>query len=200
MPTKNLKQKKEIYYVTGNEGKFEEVKNFIQRHQPSICLKQCDIDLIEQQTTDQKSIAMSKAKQGWEKIGKPLLVDDSGIYFEKYKNFPGTMTKFLFEGIGFDGILKLVEGNNRACFLLHMVYVDGPNSFKIFEGRCDGQVITPPDLLAHPRLPYDDIFLPDGSDKTCSQMRGTEEMDEYAYRLRAMKKFLDWWGSKTALK
>ncbi|MFH0898240.1 MAG: non-canonical purine NTP pyrophosphatase [bacterium] len=185
----------EIFYVTGNQGKFEEVNFFISRHSDDIVLKQYHVDLIEEQSLDQKAIALSKAMQAWHLIKKPLLIDDSGIYFERYNKFPGTLTKFVYYGIGFEGILRLVHDDPRAYFFLYLIYVDGPNSYQIFEGKCEGKIVSPAEVFtAHPQFPYDEIFVPDGSrGRTYAQMRGTQDMDTFAYRLRAAKKFLEWY-------
>lgn len=182
----------ELYYVTGNAGKFEEVKNFIDRANLNINLKQIDIDLPEMQTLDQKAIALDKAKQAWQLVQKPLLVDDAGIYFEAYHRFPGSLTKFVYQGIGFKGIFKLLEEDHRAYFLIYLVYIDGPDSYKIFEVRCDGKIVEPGELSAHPSLPFDDIFVPVGIDKTYAQLRRTPEIDLYNYRIHAMQQFVSW--------
>jgi len=185
----------EIYYVTGNTGKFEEVADFISRNNVDIVLKQVDVHTEEKQTLDQLGIAVDKAKHAWNILKKPLLVDDAGIYFEKYHRFPGTLTKFVYYGIGFEGIMKLVEDDHRAMFLLYLVYIDGSDSYEVFEGKCEGKIVPLPSVLqAHPELPYDDIFMPSGSEKTYVQMRGTKEMDGYAYRLKALRQFLAWYG------
>ena len=180
---------KRIWYATTNYGKFEEVKRYIKQHEPSIEIKQLATELHEIQSMDQKAIAVNKAEQAWNIVKEPVLVDDSGIYFEQYNNFPGTLTKFVYHGIGYEGLLKLVKENNRAFFRLYMVYKD-QHKTEIFEGLCHGQIIRPKKFEAHPKLPYDAIFLPDESDKTYAELRGTPDEHKFAYRLRALKKFL----------
>jgi XTP/dITP diphosphohydrolase len=180
---------KRVWYATTNHGKFEEVKRYIEEHAPSIELAQLAEELPEVQSMDQRAIALDKAAQAWNLVKEPVLVDDAGIYFEAYNEFPGTLTKFVYYGIGYEGLLKLVEQNNRAFFRLFMVYMDKDNK-EVFEGRCDGKIIRPEKFDAHPKLPYDAIFLPDGTDKTYAELRGTPEEHEFAYRLRALKKFL----------
>lgn len=189
LKTTNIK--KEIYYATSNPGKFDEVKRFIEEHAPSIELKQFNEDLVEKQTSDAKSIAISKSKQAWEKLKKPILVDDSGIYFNQYHNFPGTMTRYVYEGIGYEGIFSLLTKDPSAYFLLYMVFID-ENNLEIFQGKCEGKIIKPKNFDAPPGLPYDAIFLPDGSKLTYSQLRNTPDEKKYAYRLKAVMKFLEW--------
>lgn len=188
--------KKIIYYVTGNQGKFEQVKGYIEKYNPNILLKQFKAEIPEIQTLDQKSIALDKAQKAWILLKKPLIIDDSAIYFEKYNKFPGTLTRYVFEGIGFDGILKLIDAGDKATFLLYLVYVGGPKSFKIFEGKCAGKLIKPKKFSGHKELPYSCLFIPSGSKKTYVQLHGTKEGNKYLYRLKALQKFLKWVEAK----
>ena len=185
--------KKEIYYVTTNSGKFEEVESYIKKHEPTIELKKFEAEIPEIQTLDQKTIAVDKALSAWEILQKPLLVDDAAIYFEKYNKFPGTLSKFVSQGIGHEGIKKLFEDGDKAYFLLYMTYIDGPDSFKIFEGKCEGTLKKPKEFYGNPNLPYDCVFMPKGIDKTYAQLRNTPEANKYLYRLRALQSFLNWY-------
>jgi len=182
-----------IYYATTNAGKFDEVKRYLSEHEPAIDLQQLDQDLPEIQSVDQKAIAVDKAEQAWKSLGKPVLVDDSGIYFDHYDNFPGTLSKFIFYGIGFEGLLKLTEDDNRATKRLYMVYKNSDQGHYVFEGICKGLIVRPKNFDSHPKLPYDAIFMPVGSDKTMALMRGTEEEKKYSYRLQALRKFLEFY-------
>jgi len=189
--------KKTIYYATTNAGKFDELKRYIKSNEPSIELKQFDKDLPEIQTIDQKAIALDKAQQAWNHLHQPVLIDDSGIYFDHYNNFPGTLTKFIYHGIGFEGLLKLTEDDNRATKRLYMVFKDSDEEQHIFEGICPGTIVRPESFDSHPSLPYDAIFKPNGADKTMALMRGTDEEKKYSYRLQALRKFLDWYKTHT---
>lgn len=182
----------EIYYATGNAGKFEEVKIYIQQYAPHISVKQFDVDIEEIQSLDQKAIAIDKAKKAFALLNKPVLVDDGGIFFDAYPLFPGTMSKFIFQAIGFEGLFKLTEENNKAAFILNLVYTDG-NIIETFEGRCDGTIVKPAHVDTHPQLPFTAIFKPHGCDKTFAELRGTPEFVNYSFRQRALKQFLAWY-------
>lgn len=182
----------EITYVTGNSGKFEEVKRFFVRHMPALKLCHKNLPITEIQSDVQLDIALDKARQAWQQLKKPVLVEDAGIYFDQYENFPGALTKFVYLGIGIEGLLKLVKEGDKATFLLHLIYLEDPDTYQIFKGECVGSIVIPKNLSAHPELPYDDIFKPNGSDKTYAELRGTDEFERYAYRVDALKKFLRW--------
>lgn len=196
-----MSESKKILYATGNVGKFEEVALDITTREPQIELIQFAADIPEKQTLDLRAIAIDKAKTAWKFAQEqypntPILVDDAGIYFEKYNQFPGTLTKYIWHGLGFEGIKKLFEEGDQAKFLLYMIYITGPDSYEIFEGTCEGTLVKPTQFTAHPSLPYDAIFKPNGSDKTYEHLRNTPEAEHYLYRLRALQKFLAWYKDK----
>jgi non-canonical purine NTP pyrophosphatase (RdgB/HAM1 family) len=188
---------KKLYYVTSNSGKFQEVSTYLSEHCPHIELEQLDFDIEEIQTDDQMKIAIDKAKKAWNFAKKPLLIDDAAIYFNRYTKFPGTMSKFVSLGMGFEGIKRIFDEGDKAYLLLYMVYIDGPESYKVFEGRCDGYLTKPKTFDAHPNLPYDAYFVPDNEKLTYAQIRNTPLAAKYLYRLQALKKFLEWYQPTT---
>lgn len=184
---------KTLHVVTGNGGKFEEISAFCTANLPAINVVQSPFSLVEMQSNDLQEIAVDKARQAWGILQKPLIVEDAGFFFEKYSNFPGALTKFVYQGIGFEGLLKLVAPGDRMSSAVYLVYVDGPEKFKIFVGECRGMVVLPDMQLFHHELPYANLFLPDGSGKTDAQLRGTPEFEKYSSRLKALRQFIDWY-------
>jgi non-canonical purine NTP pyrophosphatase (RdgB/HAM1 family) len=182
-----------LYYATGNSDKFETVARFIEKNFPHIVLKPCVQDFVEIQSYDQKSVALDKARQAWNFLQEPVLVDDSGVYFEKYNKFPGVLTKYIYQGIGLEGLLKLVEPGDCATFRLHLVYWYGPEQYEIFEGFCAGKITNQKEFIGTLQFPYDTLFIPDGTDKTYAELRQLNEHDAYDYRIQALKSFLYWY-------
>ena len=186
-----------LHYVTTNPGKFAEVSEYLKLHAPHIALVQAALDIPEIQTFDQMAIAVDKAKKAWEIIREPLVIDDSAIYFEKYHEFPGTLSKFVSLGIGFEGIKRLIDSGDRAFFLLYVVYIDGPDSIHAFEGKCDGVLRQPDHWYGDPNLPYDVFFIPDGASVSYADMRhDLKRYGSFFYRLRGFEKFLSWYKNK----
>ena len=93
-----------IYFVSGNKGKLIEIQKFNENF--GIDLAQAELDLLEPQATSLTYISKFKAVHAWKKLKKPLFVDDGGIFFEKYNNFPGTMSKYVAHGLGSEGIIN----------------------------------------------------------------------------------------------
>lgn len=181
-----------IYYVTNNAGKFEEIRDFFDKNAPDFHIEQYAIDVDEIQSLDQKQVVMDKVKKAYTVVQQPLLLDDGGLFFAAYHQFPGTLSKFVFQGLGFKGLFKLVEDDNRASFILQLAYTDGVQT-KLFEGVCHGTIVEPKDLSSHPKLPFTAIFKPEGSNKTLAQLRYTDDFFHFSFRQQALKKFIDWY-------
>jgi non-canonical purine NTP pyrophosphatase (RdgB/HAM1 family) len=189
------KLNKKIYYVTNNAGKFEEVRDFFDKTAPSFHVEQYAIDIDEIQSLDQKIVVADKVKKAFNLVKQPLLLDDGGLFFAAYNQFPGTLSKFVFQGLGFKGLFKLVEEDNRASFILQLAYTDGLHT-QLFEGVCHGTIVVPEDLSSHPKLPFTAIFKPEGSDKTLAQLRYTDDFFHFSFRQQALKKFIDWYQTQ----
>ncbi len=186
-----------IWYVTGNTLKFQEVANCFAEHNAPLILEQTDLDTDEPQTLDMLKITVTKARAAWNQLQAPALVDDSGIYFEKYHNFPGVMTKFLYQAIGIEGLTKLVDAGDKAEFRIIMAYVWGPNDdqIKFFTASCPGTIVMPdPSRSIDNHYPYDVIFKPNGSELTYDQLRSQPSgRTQFSYRIQAAQKFLQWY-------
>lgn len=188
---------KKIFFVTTNAAKFEEVKRWTQELDPSIILEQAAIELPEYQDSDIYKVAIGKANAAWDLFKKPVLIDDGGIYFEQYNNFPGTFAKFVYQGIGLEGIWKLIENDTRTMFLSCLVYKDTADSYHLFEGTCNGHIIKPTgDILKAVSLPYTQIFVPNGATKTLAQIKGSDEDKIYNHRYKSTAQFVQWIKSK----
>lgn len=184
---------KRITFVTSNTGKFEEVKRWIGELDATIILEQAALDLPEYQSLDIYEVARGKAHEAWRTLQKPVLIDDGGIYFDRYYKFPGTLAKYVYQGIGLEGIWKLAKHDPRTHFLSCLVYKDTPDTEHIFEGACTGNLIKPDsNQVRVAALPYTQIFIPEGSTKTLAELYGTDEDKQYNHRYKAVVQFLSW--------
>lgn len=186
------KQNRCITFVTGNEDKFQEVKKYLNELDSSIVLERVALDLPEYQGLDIKKIALAKAQEAWRLLQKPVLIDDGGIYLERYNNFPGPLIKYVLQGIGLEGFWLLAKDDPRAYFLSCLIYYYEPDKYELFEGTCYGTIIKPCGAVSREQMPFSDIFIPQGTTKTLTQMRGTEEECSYHHRYKALKQFVQW--------
>jgi len=185
--------RKRIKFVTTNNGKFEEAVRWLHELDPSLVLEQAALDIPEIQSLDATAIGIHKAQSAWRVLQEPLLIDDGGIYLTRFNNFPGPLSKYVYEGLGLEGFWLLAQQDPRCYFLNVFIYKDTTDTHKIFEGRCAGTVQNPVHAdLGHAQLPFTKLLIPDGSTKSLAQMRGTEEEKKYHHRYHALKNFVAW--------
>ena len=163
-----------LVFVTSNEHKFEEVSAVLKEFDIDVVRR--ELDFVEFSNQSLREIALSKARQAFEKFRTPLVVEDTGLYFGAYKNFPGTEPKRAFEALGFEGLLKLLEGKKRnACFKTVFCYIAGSDSHHFFEAEWHGTIakkVTRPNARG---LPYNKIFIPKGLKKTAIELPQKEK-------------------------
>lgn len=184
-----------LSFVTTNNGKFQDVSRFLAQLAPSVQLEQVAVDAVEIQSLDIHEVIKEKARVIWQELQRPFLVDDGGVYMLRYNNFPGALSKHVFQGIGLEGIWLLAKEDSRVSFQCVMAYCIGPHEIQFFEGRCEGKLVAPSSVPHHPQLPYTAIFVPDGCTKTMAEIRGTEQERDLHHRykaLRTMVKGLGW--------
>lgn len=184
-----------ISFVTSNRSKFTEVCQFLQESGFNVPMHQVAIDLFEIQTRDQRSIALHKAQEAWKVLEKPLLIDDSGIYLEKYGAFPGTLTKYVFQGIGYRGLFRLVDSGDKAVFITNLIFVDQDGNPHLFEGKQEGEVVKPERLEINNDFPFDQIFIPYGSRLSYAELalQDSASYSKLSYRQQALAKFVEWY-------
>lgn len=173
----------DICFVTANAGKLEEAKLFFGKFN----IKSQKLDLQESQSFSQEEIVLAKARQAYEILGCPVVVDDTGIYFEDFNSFPGTFTKYVFKALGHNGIIKLLEGTSRKAFFRTLLcYTDG-NKTKIFEGVLHGTISSTVSSKINPSLPLNSIFIPEGSNRPLSEL-SEKEAQKFSHRAKALER------------
>jgi non-canonical purine NTP pyrophosphatase (RdgB/HAM1 family) len=170
-----------IYFITGNAGKFREAKAIM----PEI--EQIDLDLPEIQELDPKSIIEAKLKEASRQMpGKQFFCEDVSLCFENMNGFPGPLIKWMLKSLGNEGIAKTVAGTKaKAC--AYIGYTDGKD-IRFFKGELGGKIVSP----KGESFGWDPIFQPDGYDKTLGELP-QEKKNEISMRkhaLEALKVFL----------
>lgn len=181
-----------IIIATTNLSKYEEISAVLKTF--CVTSEMAPVECDEHGETLEE-IAEAKARQAYAKIKKPLITEDTGIFFSAYKNFPGTRAKRVFLDIGFDGILKKLYGKRReAAFRTAICYTDGVRE-KIFTGELKGRIAGAPAGSASENVPYEKIFIPTGGGAPLSFMsRG--EKNAISHRAQAARKFAEWFRSE----
>lgn len=178
---------RKIVFVTGNAGKFREVKAMLEAR--GIEAIQNTDGYPELQEDDLEPIASYGAKWAAEKLKMPVMVDDSGIFIKALNGFPGPYSAFVEDNLGNSRVLKLMKGetDRRAVFKSVIGYCEPGEEPVVFTGEVEG-------LIAYEErgtggFGYDPIFEYNG--RTFGEI-GDEEKNKVSHRRRALEKFLEW--------
>jgi XTP/dITP diphosphohydrolase len=131
--------------------------------------------------------------------GRPVLVEDAGLYVESLRGFPGPYSSHAFKTIGVAGILVLLRatpvgrGGRSARFVSSVSYCEPRSEPLLFEGTVRGVIARGP--WGRNGFGFDPIFVPEGGAKTFGEL-SLEEKCEVSHRAVAMRKFADWYVSR----
>ncbi len=155
---------KKITFVTGNWAKLASAKQALEPLGYEV--DNIKMDTPEIQADDVTEVAMYSAKWAANKLNKPVLKNDSGLFVKNLKGFPGVYTHYVQDTIGEDGLLKLMEGitDREAYFKEALAYCEPGGEPVVFEGITKG-TIDYKKTGTH-GWSWDFIFIPEGEDKT----------------------------------
>ncbi|EET90528.1 MAG: XTP/dITP diphosphatase [Candidatus Micrarchaeales archaeon] len=178
----------QILFLSSNRHKAEEIIGMSKAF--GIDLKWSRYEKLEIQSGDTSEVARTSAALAYAALRKPLIVEDSGLFIDALKGFPGPYASFVYHTIGLEGILALLDGkrDRGAHFKTSIGYADG-SSTRIFEGIVHGSIS---DRVHRGRaFGYDPIFVPSGSKKTFSEM-GVLEKNKISHRMRAFEQLAEY--------
>jgi XTP/dITP diphosphohydrolase len=120
----------------------------------------------------------------------PLMIDDSGLFIDSLKGFPGVYSSYVFKTVGCDGVLRLMEGveDRSARFECCIGFMAPGGEPHISKGVAKGSISQAKEGTGG--FGYDPIFVPEGYSKTYAQLEVVEK-NRISHRGRAMALFLE---------
>ena len=191
-------EKMKVALATTNEEKAREVRAALSPF--GIRIEHAALEMRES-GTDQDAIARQKARQAYKALKRPVIVEDTGVYFAGLDDFPGVLAKRVFLKIGFKGLLEkaAVARGRRAYFKTTLAYCNG-KTIRTFEGTLHGTLTYDVDYAGYrkrPKLPYEAFFVPSGEKRRlCGISR--REKAKFSHRAKACRKFAKWFSKRIA--
>lgn len=181
-----------LILATGNPGKAREIATVLKGY--DVALEPVAVEVPETRSDDVTEIARDKAASALLVVGRPLIVDDTGLFLEAYPGFPGALSKWVVTRIGVAGILRLLEGGSHAAhFKTGVAFAEPGGRTQVFAGTAEGELRRQSGPPAEPSLPYDPWFAPsDGDGRVYSEMDVDEKL-ALSSRARAVHAFAAWW-------
>ena len=145
---------------------------------------------IEIQSNSLDEIAKQKARDAYRQIGRPLIVEDTGLFIDSLRGFPGPYSSYILGTLGNQGILDLLLNRTSrvALFRSIVAYMDD-NCNMVFSGDTRGTIS---DRITKGGWGYDPIFIPEDSSVSYGQMRITDKI-AISHRTKALNKFAKWY-------
>jgi len=177
-----------IVLVTQNKHKLAELTPLFDEF--DVPFETTTIEKFEIRSHDVEEIARAAAKHAYATLGKPVILDDTGFFVSALSDFPGAYAAFVLKAIGYEGILKLLEGeqNRSAKFVTAVGFYDGEH-LKTFVGEMCGSISASPS--GDEGFGYDPIFIPEEFTKTYAELTFNEKIG-ISHRSRAFRAFLKW--------
>jgi XTP/dITP diphosphohydrolase len=170
-------------FVTGRPEKADEATRM------GFSLERIDLDLPEPQSLDSSEVAEVKARTAFDRLQRPVLVEDSGLEVSAWGGFPGALVKWLEKSAGLDAIARMLDPfpDRRARAVCAIACFDGARLVAA-RGVTDGSIAPAP--RGSTGFGWDPIFVPHGSEATYAEMAATEK-DRVSHRGRAWRDLAD---------
>ena len=175
---------REVVFVTSNRDKFREAEKLITPL--GYTLRQENPGYPELQSSSLEEV-VSYAIECLEDRFDLFFLEDSGMFIEELKGFPGVYSKFVFSTIGNRGIITLMEGKEKRDALFRTVIGFYEGEPKIFKGECKGKIAENP--KGTHGFGYDPVFIPEGDVRTFGEME-IHEKNLYSHRGNALKELI----------
>lgn len=191
---------KQIHFATTNKGKVNSLSRVLAPWGIEVIHEHMKVP--ESRTDDLREVATQKALAAFQKIQKPVIVQDAGFYIYSLGGFPKAFVNFALQTIGIGGILKLAEGKPRECeFRNVLAYYDSTQEHPLlFESNIEGTLADSPRGVSSPYVwsQLAVIFIPKGKNKTQAEASEGEyqEWIKEVHQNSYASKFAEWFTQR----
>lgn len=170
------KIKLSINFVTSNKNKAEEFRQILE---PKIKINHIEISYPEMRSDYPLEIAKQSSEMLANKLGKNVVVEDSGLFIKSLNGFPGTCSAYIHKRIGLYGIIKLMKGTkDRECIYKSAVAYCEPKGLPVaFLGEEKGKIAK--SIKGKFGFGHDPIFIAQGRNKTYGQIKNCMELKKF---------------------
>ncbi|EKE30235.1 MAG: hypothetical protein ACD_2C00020G0003 [uncultured bacterium (gcode 4)] len=135
--------------------------------------KSCNWDLTEIQSMDVIEIIKRKARDAYEILWRPIMIEDTGLFIDALNWFPGPLVKYVIEWPGLEAIFKMMSGvKNRAAEAITWVCMYDWADYTIWYWCLKWNIVTEP---RWDKFWYSNAFEPIWSSKTFWEMTEDEK-------------------------
>ncbi|NOZ94844.1 MAG: non-canonical purine NTP pyrophosphatase [Acidobacteria bacterium] len=171
----------ELVFVTSNLDKLREAEEVL-----GVSLDHHALDLDEIQSLDLESVVRHKARSAWERLRRPVLVEDTSLELAGAAGFPGPLVRWLLVSVGPSGIARVAHAfaDPRATVRCMACACDGGEEI-LGLGVVRGRIAEAP--RGRKGFGWDSVFEPEGArGRTYAEMSRAEK-NAISHRRRALE-------------
>src|SRR5438552_1496234 len=169
-----------LTFIISSVNKLAEVERILGRS-----LARAAVPLEEIHAIDLEPVVSHKARQAYVDLGRPVLVEDTGLAFAAWNGLPGALIKWFLAALGTDGICKLLRGEtNRAVTATTLFAAYDGTECRVFSGAVS--CVIPQAPRGTNGFSLDALFQLLGSERTFAEMT-PKEKDHFSMRRLALQ-------------
>lgn len=183
-----------LVYLTTNPGKFEEARRiFKEQYNMDIDIMNPDFEVLETQATNCSDVAAFSVKYAADKLNRPCVKSDSGLYLDALGGLPGPYNAYFAKQIGIEKFLDLLkyETNRKARLEDCFAYCEPGEEPIVFSGGGTGTIAF--EAKGNLGRWHDKFYIPDGETKTLSELREINKEYEAKFWGTAKYDFANWY-------
>lgn len=172
--------------VTTNKNKLSEINQILKSNH-----KLSKIEIPEIQSLDLDEVITEKAKAAYEKIRKPVLVEDISLEIPSLKGLPGPFVKFFLQSLGTEGTVKLIGKKSTKTKVTAALALYNGSILKVFKGIVWGTLSKK--NRGEAGFGFDKVFIPKGYSETYAEMDPSlkNKISHRSKALQKLKSYLD---------
>jgi XTP/dITP diphosphohydrolase len=157
----------QIRFVSKNDFKVAEVQKILEGAGVTIVAAKHSINEI--QTEDVNELVKDKLLKAFQKVGRPVFVEHTGLYIDSLNGFPGGLTQIFWDKLEADKFSELLgKGNTIGLVAKTIIGYCDAKKMNFFVGEIKGTIS--PEPKGDRSFQWDCIFIPEGETETFAEM------------------------------
>jgi len=180
-----------LVFVSQNPFKYEELAPLFQKSLMDVTYIQKAIKEI--QSNNLREIIKQKTLAAFELIGRPVLVEHTGLFIDALGGMPGGLTQLFWDTLQGEKICRMLSNFSEKTAVAKTVmgFCDGRQLYD-FEGSLRGIISERPH--GGREFQWGTIFIPDGSTQAYSELH-IDQLNSISHRACAFNEFSSFWKS-----
>ena len=158
-----------IVLVTGSDAKAREASEILGSE-----IERADLELPEIQAATVEDVAREKAREAFRRLERACVVEDSSLGFAAWNGLPGPYVKWFERTAGLEALCRSLDGfRDRSATASCVLAFRSETQQLTAVGRIEGTIAREP--RGNGGFGWDAIFVPEGGDRTFSEMSAPEK-------------------------